>query len=137
MNLHNQLCIAYGIIRICVFTQDVPYRTSQGKQIDRTMISKSLKKLSGEIDGSGPGPWIKPENASIDALKAQIEQCPSGALTYKMAGDSDSASDVVSEATTVELIKNGPMSSHIIMVSAAITQDLCIVIVFLLDHGFA
>jgi len=62
-----------------------------------------------EVYDPNAKPWIKAENASIDALKSQIEKCPSGALTYKMAGDSDSAGDVVSEATSVELIKNGPM----------------------------
>lgn len=29
-------------------------------------------------------PWIKPENASTDELKAQIVKCPSGALSYFM-----------------------------------------------------
>jgi uncharacterized Fe-S cluster protein YjdI len=28
-------------------------------------------------------PWIKVENASSDELKAQIDRCPSGALTWK------------------------------------------------------
>ncbi len=32
-------------------------------------------------------PWIKPENASTEELKAQINQCPSGALTYYMNKD--------------------------------------------------
>jgi uncharacterized Fe-S cluster protein YjdI len=27
-------------------------------------------------------PWIKPENATTEELKAQIDQCPSGALSY-------------------------------------------------------
>ncbi|TSE06122.1 MULTISPECIES: (4Fe-4S)-binding protein [Aquimarina] len=29
-------------------------------------------------------PWIQPENATTEALKNQISNCPSGALTYKM-----------------------------------------------------
>ncbi len=29
-------------------------------------------------------PWIKPENASTEDLKAQINKCPSGALSYIM-----------------------------------------------------
>lgn len=29
-------------------------------------------------------PWVKPENATTEQLKAQISQCPSGALSYKM-----------------------------------------------------
>lgn len=28
-------------------------------------------------------PWITPENASLEALKSQINACPSGALSYK------------------------------------------------------
>lgn len=28
-------------------------------------------------------PWIKPENASVEKLKSQIDTCPSGALSYK------------------------------------------------------
>ena len=27
-------------------------------------------------------PWIKPENASMQELKNQIDKCPSGALSY-------------------------------------------------------
>jgi len=76
-----------------------------GKCIHAAVCVKTLP----EVYDPNAKPWIKAENASIDALKAQIEQCPSGALTYKMAGHSDSAGDVVSEATSVELIKNGPM----------------------------
>ncbi|NDV58143.1 (4Fe-4S)-binding protein [Bacteroides sp. 519] len=29
-------------------------------------------------------PWIKAENATTEELKAQIEKCPSGALSYKI-----------------------------------------------------
>lgn len=29
-------------------------------------------------------PWIKPENATTEELKAQINRCPSGALSYFM-----------------------------------------------------
>lgn len=28
-------------------------------------------------------PWITPENASVEALKSQIDACPSGALSYR------------------------------------------------------
>tara|TARA_R110002020_G_scaffold81120_2_gene201812 strand:- start:6748 stop:6969 length:222 start_codon:yes stop_codon:yes gene_type:complete len=28
-------------------------------------------------------PWIKPENASVEALKNQINNCPSGALSFR------------------------------------------------------
>ncbi len=29
-------------------------------------------------------PWIKPENASTEELKVQINKCPSGALSYSL-----------------------------------------------------
>lgn len=28
-------------------------------------------------------PWVKPENATTEELMAQIDACPSGALTYR------------------------------------------------------
>lgn len=28
-------------------------------------------------------PWIKPENATVEKLMAQIDKCPSGALSYR------------------------------------------------------
>lgn len=28
-------------------------------------------------------PWIKPENATVEELKKQIHNCPSGALSYE------------------------------------------------------
>jgi len=52
-------------------------------------------------------PWIKAENASIADLKNQIQACPSGALTYKMANKSN-----VEEApleTKIEVLKDGPL----------------------------
>lgn len=53
-------------------------------------------------------PWIKPENATIEELKAQIEQCPSGALTYRMANEGSKES-TESEAILVNLVENGPL----------------------------
>lgn len=32
-------------------------------------------------------PWVKPENATTAELIAQIEKCPSGALTYRRNDD--------------------------------------------------
>ena len=29
-------------------------------------------------------PWIRPENATTEELKRQIEACPSGALSYRL-----------------------------------------------------
>lgn len=32
-------------------------------------------------------PWINSENASVEALKSQIDACPSGALSYTETND--------------------------------------------------
>lgn len=32
-------------------------------------------------------PWCKPENASVEELKNQIDNCPSGALSYELKSE--------------------------------------------------
>ncbi|MDA9312649.1 (4Fe-4S)-binding protein [Vicingaceae bacterium] len=34
-------------------------------------------------------PWVKIENASTEKLKAQIDKCPSGALSYTLNKNKD------------------------------------------------
>ena len=43
-------------------------------------------------------PWIKPENASVEELKSQIDKCPSGALSYSTPRKAD-------ESEPTDLIK--------------------------------
>ncbi len=57
-------------------------------------------------------PWIQAENASIEELKAQIDKCPSGALTYYIKGETDNTSTDMSEGTKVEVMANGPLLVH-------------------------
>jgi uncharacterized Fe-S cluster protein YjdI len=38
----------------------------------------------GEVFRPGERPWIKPEGASTQRIIAQVRQCPSGALSYRM-----------------------------------------------------
>lgn len=52
-------------------------------------------------------PWIKVENATTDELKAQIGQCPSGALSYYMNGEDTQEAEAL--ATEVEVMENGPL----------------------------
>ena len=52
-------------------------------------------------------PWIQAENASIEELQAQIKKCPSGALTYYMAGEEQKETD--SSKINVEVLENGPL----------------------------
>ena len=50
-------------------------------------------------------PWMKPENASVAELKAQINECPSGALSY----EDDSVQKEESMAIKATIKPNGPM----------------------------
>ena len=87
---------------------------------DLTVVWKPKKCIHSEIcvktlpevyDPNGK-PWIKAENASVDALKSQINKCPSGALTYKIAGE-----QIMEEAKATEcnIVENGPLlvSGHL------------------------
>ncbi len=45
-------------------------------------VGECVKRLPKVYDPNAR-PWCKPENASTEELVAQINACPSGALTYK------------------------------------------------------
>ena len=64
-----------------------------------------VKELPGVYDPKAK-PWIKPENASVEELKAQIDKCPSGALSYAKNETSNQNKHMKTE---VELMKNGPL----------------------------
>lgn len=52
-------------------------------------------------------PWIQIEHASTEALKDQVTQCPSGALSYYMNGEKNQESAALE--TKVEVLANGPL----------------------------
>jgi len=55
-------------------------------------------------------PWIKPENATVNELKAQIDACPSGALSYYSKNQEETTVD--SNKTKIEMRENGPLVIH-------------------------
>lgn len=55
----------------------------------------------------GKKPWITPENASTQELRAQIDKCPSGALSYKLEGTNTGQKQ--EDDTKVEVVPNGPL----------------------------
>ena len=57
-------------------------------------------------------PWIQAENATVDELIAQIDKCPSAALTYYKKNESENNSETVNEGTKVEVLVNGPLLVH-------------------------
>ncbi|HBH06397.1 MAG TPA: hypothetical protein DDX92_07325 [Flavobacteriales bacterium] len=55
----------------------------------------------------GKRPWVNPDGADANSIMAQIDQCPSGALSYRKKEEN---ADLQSgHATKVVLMKNGPM----------------------------
>jgi uncharacterized Fe-S cluster protein YjdI len=55
-------------------------------------------------------PWITIENATTDALKSQIDACPSGALTYKLNNVEKSIK--MGATTKIDVLENGPLLVH-------------------------
>lgn len=56
-------------------------------------------------------PWIVAENASVDELKAQINKCPSAALTYKMKNE-EKENLKPEIMTKIAVNQNGPLLVH-------------------------
>ncbi len=52
-------------------------------------------------------PWLKIENASTEALRSQVQKCPSGALSYFMNDEANKESEILE--TKVEVMENGPL----------------------------
>jgi uncharacterized Fe-S cluster protein YjdI len=57
-------------------------------------------------------PWITPEGASTAEIIAQVEKCPSGALTYFMNNDVDRREDSSVVTHVVVVSPNGPLLVH-------------------------
>ncbi len=51
--------------------------------------AETCVKTLPEVYNPNEKPWIKAENANIEALKSQISQCPSGALSYVMVAENE------------------------------------------------
>ncbi|MBT8283049.1 MAG: (4Fe-4S)-binding protein [Muriicola sp.] len=100
----------------------------EGKQIikeysngDITVIWKPRKCIHAEVCikklpsvyRPDEKPWIQPENASADALQSQIDGCPSGALTYRLAKEKDNTKNKNKNMSQkVEVTPGGPLMVH-------------------------
>jgi len=69
-----------------------------------------VKTLPKVYDPKGK-PWIKPKHASIEELKAQIDECPSAALSYIMK-DKIEKQDNTRSMTKINIKANGPILVH-------------------------
>ena len=53
-------------------------------------------------------PWIKMQNGTTESIIAQVDRCPSGALSYIKNTELENAENVSSESI-VEVTPNGPL----------------------------
>ncbi len=60
-------------------------------------------------------PWVTVEGADTETIARQVEQCPSGALSYRKSNEANNAVPPESEpaaVVTVEVSPNGPLMVH-------------------------
>ena len=91
-------------------TQDV-VRSYEGEHItihNNPLICSAAAfchKELGSVFNVHRDPWISPDEDSIENIKAVIEKCPSGALSYSIKGQAQPEPD---RKTTISIEKNGP-----------------------------
>ncbi|MDI1356298.1 MAG: (4Fe-4S)-binding protein [bacterium] len=75
--------------------------------------AKCWKGATGLLEVFNPQlkPWINPTGASTDKIIAQVNQCPSGALSYRHNKSVELQAPVISE-TVVETVAGGPLLVH-------------------------
>jgi uncharacterized Fe-S cluster protein YjdI len=84
---------------------DVTIAWKNAQCIHSTLCWKGLSAVFNPTER----PWIKPEGAPTQAIIEQIKKCPSGALTYYMNDEIESATVEVQAETIVEPTLNGPL----------------------------
>lgn len=70
--------------------------------------SKRCWKELSDVFKPAERPWVKLDGASADKIKKQIDQCPSGALSYTTSEIKSESTSIQSEQI-VEVTKNGPL----------------------------
>ncbi len=69
--------------------------------------SKNCVKNLPEVFRSNDKPWIQPEHAEIEEIKATIKKCPSGALSYNHKGEEPH--EKKNDMADIETMKDGPV----------------------------
>lgn len=54
-------------------------------------------------------PWVNMEGANTEEIKAQIDKCPSGALSYELQHDEAQVPNTPGSEIKAEAIPNGPL----------------------------
>ncbi len=62
-----------------------------------------------EVFNPDQRPWVQVENASLDTIIAQVEKCPSGALTMERKGEEESKQENNDKMVEINVVPNGPL----------------------------
>lgn len=68
---------------------------------------KCFKGLSS-VFNPNERPWVNVEGASDEVIRKQIDNCPSGALSYKLKSEATDSGQIADEQI-VEVAENGPL----------------------------
>ena len=79
---------------------------------DKCIHSGICVDMLPEVYDPEARPWITPKEATTEELKKQINECPSGALSYKMNNKQDSEQTENGQSTRVQAMQNGPLMVH-------------------------
>ncbi len=79
-------------------------------QADRCIHSKKCWTGLNAVFQPNERPWINVEGASSEEIMAQIDKCPSGALSYYKNDEQMSTEE--STNVVIEVSKNGPLLVH-------------------------
>jgi uncharacterized Fe-S cluster protein YjdI len=82
---------------------ELTIKWQQSKCIHSAVCLRELPKVYNPNER----PWIKIENATTEELKAQVNKCPSGALSYYMNDNKNKEAE--SMKTKIEVMANGPL----------------------------
>jgi len=67
--------------------------------------SKNCVRNLPDVFDPNEKPWIRAERATERELRATIDKCPSGALSYKVDGETEETD----QSAVIEVMTNGPV----------------------------
>ncbi|PSR15249.1 MAG: hypothetical protein DA408_02185 [Bacteroidetes bacterium] len=78
----------------------------------RCIHAAECVKALPQVYNPAAKPWIAIENATSEALRAQVRKCPSGALTFFENNATTGEATAVAAETKIEVFPNGPLLVH-------------------------
>lgn len=69
-------------------------------------VAEHCHKELDSVFNESMNPWIEPDGDTLEHIKAVVEKCPSGALSYSINGQPQPVSDC---KATITIEKNGPL----------------------------